>query len=100
MKSPDFLTDSTLPSAFKTSSAPPQSKRMPSSLIERRPAHETVHFPNFLPLPLARLHLSWVVDKLQSRIAGDHGAQVGDRACCVKPVLRPIHFDIIKELDH
>lgn len=45
-------------------------------------------------------HLSWVVDKLQSRVAGDHGTQVGEGACGIQPVLGPIHFDGIKELDH
>lgn len=45
-------------------------------------------------------HLGRVVDELQSRVAGNHGAQIGERASGVEPALRPVHFDGVEETDH
>lgn len=51
------------------------------------------------PEPALR-HLGGVVDELQSRVAGNHRAQIGERASGVEPALRAVHFDGIEETNH
>jgi len=48
----------------------------------------------------AALHLRRVADELQSRVAGNHRAQVGERAGGVQPAPGAIRFDGVEEVDH
>lgn len=48
----------------------------------------------------ADAHLGRVVDELQGRIAGNHRAQIRERAGGVQPAVRAIHPGGVKETDH
>lgn len=53
-----------------------------------------------VPGPAAIAHLGRVVDELQGRVAGNHGAQIGERAGGVQPAVRAVRPDGVEETDH
>lgn len=71
---------------------------VPPALVGNGALNRTHEHP--LPPSPAPLHLSGVADELQSRIAGNHGAQVGERAGGVEPAPGAIRFDGVKKPDH
>lgn len=63
------------------------------------PLKNTPGFNTVCPALSRTPHLCWVVDVLEGRVTGHHGAQVGEGAQTIEPVLGVVRLGALKRQD-